>query len=331
VERRSLGSSGIEVSVITLGTWAIGSWEWGGTDEKESIAAIRAALDMGINCIDTAPMYGCGLAEEIVGKAIRGRRDGVILATKCGLRWDREEGEKSFDTHDPYGDRVWVYRNLKKQGIIEECERSLRRLGVDVIDLYQCHWPDATTPLEETMEALVELRDGGKIRAIGVSNFTVQMMKTCLEAGPVHSDQPRYSMLDRGIEDEILPFCRENAITVLPYSPLEQGILTGKVGTDRKFPKGDARPWEPWFQPRNLERALGFLDRIRPIAEGHRVTLAQLAINWTISQPGITSAIVGARNPRQVAENVGGAGWRLTDEELATIRAELVALGGPIC
>jgi methylglyoxal reductase len=329
MEWRSLGDSAVQVSVVSLGTWAIGGWEWGGTDENKSVAAIRKAIDLGINCIDTAPMYGFGLAEKLVARAIEGRRDQVIIATKCGLRWDTEEGERFFDTDDPNGKRVWVYRNLKKHGVIEECERSLRRLKTDWIDLYQCHWPDSTTPLEATMEALIELRVQGKIRAIGVSNFTAHMMEGCFPTGPVHSNQTQYSMLTRKAEQEELPFCREHDIAVLAYGPLERGLLTGKVTMEREFPEGDGRPWEPWFKPANRRRALEFLQKIQPIADGHGVTLTQLAINWIICQPGMASAIVGARNDEQVAENAKGAGWRLSQEELAIIRRELSLLGDP--
>jgi len=324
MEYRRLGSSDLEISTVGLGCWAMGGWWWGGTDVNDSIAAVQKAIDVGINFIDTAPVYGWGLSEEIVGRALEGRRDKAVVATKCGLIWDREEGEYYFEDA---GHKV--YRCLRKENIIREAEASLRRLRTDWIDLYQCHWPDKTTALEETMEALVALRDQGKIRAIGVSNFTVPMHEECLRHGPLHSSQPRYNMLDRKIEKDVLPFCREHNIGVVVYSPLEQGILTGKVTPDRKFAPDDYRTHQPWFQRKNLERALGFLERIRPIAEGHGKSLAQLAIAWVVAQPGVTAAIVGARRPEQVEHNAGGSDWRLSEDELKVIESELAALGGP--
>jgi len=324
VEYRQLGKSDLKISSIGLGCWAIGGWWWGGTDVADSIAAVQKALDVGINFIDTAPAYGWGLSEEIVGRALEGRRDRAVVATKCGLVWDRECGQFHFESE---GKRV--YRCGRKEMILRDVETSLQRLRTDRIDLYQVHWPDPTTPFEETMEALTTLLDQGKIRAIGVSNFTVEMHLQCLRHGPVHSTQPRYNMLDRKIEKDVLPFCRKRKIGVVAYSPIEQGILTGKVAPDRTLAPGDYRATRPWFQENNRRRALAFLDRIRPIADGHGKSLTQLAIAWVVSQPGVTSAIVGARRPDQVSDNAGAADWRLTDEELKQIDVELAALGGP--
>jgi len=330
MQYRQLGSSGLKVSEVILGTWAIGGWMWGGTDDEQAVAAINRALDLGMNTIDTAPMYGFGHSERIVGKAIRGRRrDEIILATKCGLRWDLEEGEFFFETQDEEGKPCKVYRNLKKHSILEEADRSLERLGVDYIDLYQCHWPDSTTPLEETMEALVQLLEQGKIRAIGVSNFTEQMIEECLRHGPVASDQPLYNMLDRDIEEGLQSYCAQKNVALIVYSPLHQGLLTGKVTMDRTFAEGDQRNWKPWFRPQNRRRVLEFLEKVRPIAESHEKTLSQLAINWCLCQPGVSSAIVGARRPEQVDENAGGSGWRLSEEELRRIRTWMEGLGGP--
>jgi len=323
MEYRQLGKSDLSISTVGLGCWAIGGWWWGGTDVNESIAAVQKAIDVGMTFIDTAPVYGWGLAEEIVGRALEGRRDRAVIATKCGVIWDREQGELFFEDA---GHRI--FRCLSKENILREVEVSLRRLRTDRIDLYQCHWPDKTTPLELTMDALLTLRDQGKIRAIGVSNFTASMHAECLKHGPLHSSQPRYNMLDRKMEKDVLPFCRKHNVGVVAYSPLEQGILTGKVTPDREFAPDDYRTKRPWFQKENLRRALGFLDRIRPIAEEHGKSLTQLAIAWVLSQPGVTAAIVGARRPEQVEHNAGGAGWQLTDDELQRIEAELGALGG---
>jgi len=329
MEYRRLGNSDLNVSVISLGTWVTGGWWWGGSDEEESIKAIRKAIDCGINLIDTAPVYGFGRSERIVGKAIKGLRDKVLIATKCGLVWTRSEGKLHFTSVDQDGIERTVWRNLRPESIRAECEESLKRLGVDVIDLYQCHWPDPTTPIADTMEALAQLKQEGKIRAIGVSNFTPEMMAECLKYVELASGQPKYSMLSRAIEADVLPFARKHKIGILCYSPLEQGILTGKVTMDRKFPPGDNRVKMPWFKEHNRARALKFLERIKPIADGHGVTLAQLALNWVLCQEGVTSAIVGARRPEQVDENIGAAGWRLTDQELSEIRRLLEELGEP--
>ena len=329
MEYRRLGTSDLEVSAVIYGAWAIGGWMWGGTDDEDAVGAIRKAIDVGMTTIDTAPMYGFGHSEKVVGEAIRGRREGLQIATKCGLVWDREEGEYFFDTEDPDGNPVRIHRNLKKDNILREVDLSMERLGVDCIDLYQCHWPDETTPLKETMEALTQLLDEGRIKAIGVSNFTPEMIEECRKHGPVHCDQPPYDMLRRDAEEELLPYCAANDVGVIVYSPLHQGLLTGKVTMDRTFNEGDKRSDRPWFQPNNRKRVLEFLDKVRPIAEAHGKTLAQLAVNWCLCQEGITCAIVGARRADQVEENAGGAGWSLTEEETAQIRSWLEELGGP--
>ena len=330
MELRQLGKSDLKVTPVVFGAWAIGGWFWGGTDDAEAVTAIRAAVDEGINTIDTAPMYGFGHSEEIVGKALKGIRDKVIVATKCGLRWNRTDGDFHFVAQDEQNRSHQIYKVLKPDSIIEECELSLKRLNVDVIDLYQCHWPDTTTPIADTMGALMKLKEQGKIRAVGVSNFTPAMMRECLNAAPLASDQPKYSLLAREIEADVLPFCRENNIGVIVYSPLAQGLLTGKVTMDRQFAPGDLRVNTPWFQPQNRQRVLDALGRIRPIADAHRATLGQVAINWVINTPGVTSAIVGARNAAQVRENVHAAEFRLSEEEQSFIRSTFESLGKPV-
>jgi len=329
MEYRTLGKSDLSVSAVSLGTWVTGGWWWGGSDDAQSIDAIRRSIDLGVNLIDTAPVYGFGHSEEVVGRAIRDVRDRVLVATKCGLRWDRDEGEIFFETRDQNGDPRAVRRNLRRESILEECEASLRRLGVDVIDLYQCHWPDPATPVAETMDALSSLRREGKIRAIGVSNFTREMMEECLRYGDLASDQPKYNMLQRDIESDVLAFARAHDIGILAYSPLEQGILTGKVAVDRTFPEGDYRRDRPWFQARNREKALALLAKLEPVAKAHGWTLGQLAIHWLIRQDGVTSAIVGARTPAQAEENARAAQGRLSGEELAQIRRRIEETGGP--
>ncbi len=330
MEYRQLGKSDLKLPVISFGAWAIGGWMWGGTDDAAAVRAIQHGIDVGVTCVDTAPIYGFGHSEEVVGKAIAGRRSEVIVATKCGVRWDLEEGEFSVDTNLSDGTPCKLYHNLKAHSIKYECEQSLKRLGVDTIDLYQCHWPDNTTDLGESMEALLELQEQGKIRAIGVSNFSPEMMAQCLKEGIIASDQPRYNALDREVEAEILPFCIEHTVGVLTYSPLAQGLLTGKVTSDREFPQGDQRRDKPWFSRENRRRVLDMLDKVRPIAEGHGATLAQVAANWVISQKGVTVALVGARNEAQVDENAKAADFKLTCEELATIRKLVEELGGPV-
>lgn len=323
MEYRQFGKTEIQIPVITFGGWAIGGWYWGGTDEELSIKTIQKAIDLGINCIDTAPVYGFGLGEEIVGKAIRGKRNEVIIATKCGLRWDKEEGEFFFDTYFN-GKRYHVYRNNRKKSIIEECERSLKRLNTDYIDIYQIHWPDKTTPIDESLEALTILQEQGKIRAFGVSNFDINLLKEAVKYTRVESDQVKYSLIDRTVVNELVPFCIENQISILAYSPLEQGLLTGKITMETEFKSGDLRKKQFWFQPENRKKVLDALEKIKPIAKEKNVTLAQLVINWTFSQPGIISAIVGARTPEQIEENAGAVNFKLSPEEIQKI-SELFA------
>lgn len=327
---RQLGTSDLKVSAIIFGAWAIGGWWWGGTDDKNALEAIHEAFDLGINCIDTAPQYGFGHSEQLVAKVIKGRRSKVILATKCGLRWDLEEGDFFFDATDEVGGRFKVHRNLRYGSILEECNRSLKRLGTDYIDLYQCHWPDATTDLGETMDALLELQTQGKIRVFGVTNFSVDMMKTCLKKGKLASLQPKYSLLSRHIESDVLPFCRSEGIGILAYSPMEHGLLTGKFTPDHKFPPGDERARQPWFQVENRERVHKAIESVRPIAQALGVTAGQLAVNWILSQPGVTSTIVGARNAAQVRENAQAADFMLSSDQIQSIRREFDAIGDPV-
>ncbi len=319
-EPRPLGRSDVSVTPVIFGAWAVGGWMWGGNDEADSIAAIQASIDHGVTTIDTAAVYGQGYGEEVVGKAIRGRRDQVQVATKCGMRWDLAEGSNPWETTDRLGNPVTIYRNSKPASIATECERSLKRLGVDVIDLYQVHWPDTTTPVEETMAALVKLKDQGKIRAIGVSNYDATWIEKAAAVAPLASLQPPYSLIQRKIEKEILPACRERGIGVIVYSPLERGLLAGTVPPDRQFPPGDHRASHKFFTPENRRRMMDSLDKVRPIAEKHGVSLAQMVINWTIQEPGITAALVGARNAEQAEHNAKALTFKLSPQERAEIR-----------
>lgn len=323
MEYRKLGKSNIEVSVISFGAWAAGGWMWGGTDQKEAVKAIQKSIDLGVTSIDTAPVYGFGLSEEIVGEAIGSNRKGVQILTKYGLRWDTPRGLFHFDSEDANGNFVKINKYAGKQGVIEECERSLKRLKTDYIDLYQIHWPDPTTPIEETMEAVAKLLQDGKILAAGVSNYSVDQLQEAEKTVPLASNQVPYSMINRGIEANVIPYCLEQNIGVLAYSPLQRGLLTGKIKAGHQFASGDHRPGTPFFKPENIVITQQFLDKIRPIAAERNITLSQLVINWTIQMPGITAALVGARNPAQAEENAKAAQFRLTAEEIGLINSYL--------
>ncbi|HEX4797401.1 MAG TPA: aldo/keto reductase [Humisphaera sp.] len=321
MQSRQLGNSDVRVSPVIFGAWAIGGWMWGGSEEAESIAAIRASIDNGAGTIDTAAIYGMGYSEEVVGRAIKGLRDKVVIATKCGMRWDSDQGSDPWPQKDRQGKDVIIRRNSKPESIAYECEQSLKRLGIETIDLYQIHWPDKTTPVEDSMAAMVKLQEQGKIRAIGVSNYDVQWLSNAIKVAPVASLQPPYSLIQRKIEKEILPFCRQQNIGVIVYSPLERGLLAGTVSPDRTFPPGDHRNEHKFFTVENRKRVLAALEKVRPIAEKHKASLAQVAINWTIHEPGITAALVGARNADQAAHNAQAMRFTLTDDERRTIRA----------
>ncbi|WP_425476045.1 aldo/keto reductase [Mesorhizobium yinganensis] len=305
-------------STIGQGTWAMGGWMWGGTDEAQSVKAIRAAIDEGVTLIDTAPAYGLGKAEEIVGKAIAGRRGEVVVATKCGLVWHTDKGTHFFDEHGKK-----VHRHLGRDSIFFEVEQSLRRLRTEYIDLYITHWQDATTPVAETMGALLDLKRQGKIRAIGVSNVSPETLREYIEIGPVDAIQERFSMIDRGIEADLLPICRENDVSVLSYSSLALGLLSGKIGPSRTFEGDDQRKDDPRFSPAGLERVAAFMREVEPVAAARQATPAQIVIAWTIARPGITYALCGARNAGQAAENAAAGRLSLSADEIALIDAAI--------
>jgi aryl-alcohol dehydrogenase-like predicted oxidoreductase len=326
MEKRALGNSSLLVSPVTFGAWAIGGWMWGGADKKDAIKAIHACLDNGISSIDTAPIYGFGQSEKLVGEAIRGKRDRYEILTKAGMRWEGTKGEYFFTTNDNDGVQREIYKYSGRESIIAECEESLRRLGTDYIDLYQIHWPDLTTPIEEPMEAFRILMDQGKIRAAGVSNYSVEQMERASGVIKLSSNQVPYSMVRREIEQDVVPWCLENSCGILAYSPLQRGVLTGKITPDYPFAPGDSRPETPHFQINNLIRINKFLDKIRPLAEEKGATLSQLVIAWTLRQPGITVALVGARTREQVEQNAGALDVTLSDEELDYIGQKLEKL-----
>jgi methylglyoxal reductase len=323
---RPLGKSGIEASVVGFGAWAIGGWLWGGSSEAEAIRAIHTALDAGVTLIDTAPVYGFGASEEIVGKALAGRRDQAVIATKCGMVVNTMKGEDKFRTTaaglSEYG-HIDVRLYNHPDSIREEIDRSLGLLRTDHVDLYQTHWQESTTPIEDTMGVLLELKQAGKIRAIGVSNATVDQLKQYASLGQLDSDQERYSMLDRQLEKEQLPYCLEHHMAVLAYSPMAMGLLTGKMGPEREFGAGDVRGMQPRFSKDNRQRVADMLKAMEPVAERHGLSVGQLVIAWTASQPGLTHVLCGARNPQQAEENAAAGRVELSDEDVREINRVL--------
>ncbi|QEG38126.1 aldo/keto reductase [Roseimaritima ulvae] len=332
MKTRALGQSNIQASVVAFGAWAIGGWTWGGADEQESIRAIHAFLDAGGNLIDTAPVYGFGRSEEVVGKAIADRRDSVVLATKCSMRWDLSDQQKkraqkkfstSRDMFDQPGtsseDSFDVYIYAGADGIRQEVEQSLKRLQTDVIDLYQTHWQSDEVPVEEKMGVLEELRKEGKIRAIGVSNATPEQIETYRQFGQVDTDQEKYSMLDRQMEGTNLAKCEQDNIAFLAYSPLSQGLLTGKITPDREYPEDDQRRYKERFSADNVRKVQAMLQRMQPIADRHNLSLAQLTMAWTLAQPGCSHVLCGARNPQQAIDNAGAGAADLEEDELKLI------------
>ncbi len=325
MEHRQLGQSDIKTSVIVFGAWAIGGAMWGGTDEAKAIEAIRTSIDEGVNAIDTAPLYGFGKSEEFVAKAIAGRRDKVYIFDKYGLRADVEEGEFHF-TMDYMGRPMKIYKNARAKRIFEEIDRSLKLLQTDYIDLYQCHWRDTTTPIEETMSAMDKLLKQGKIRAAGVSNFSSQEIEEANSFVPLAAVQPPYSMVNRGIEQDVLPACRRLKIGVIVYSPLQRGLLTGKFKPDHKFAPHDHRAANVFFRPQNISHVNAMLRQFAPIAEQHNATIAQVVLNWTIQQPGVTAALVGARDGRQARQNAQAGNFTLAQQEMDDINGLLSEL-----
>ena len=327
MEYREIGESGIKASAITFGAWAIGGWMWGGTERKDAVEAIRASYEQGVTSIDTAAVYGQGLSEEIVGEALQGiPRDRVQIMTKFGMRWDLKKGDFAFKSQDNDGKPLDIYKYGGKESIIKECEDSLRRLKTDYIDLYQQHWPDVTTPISETMEALAELVKSGKVRAVGVSNYDRAQMIEAEKTIMLASDQVPYSMVRRDIEQELVPYCLAKKKAILAYSPLQRGVLTGKIRPGYAFNEGDNRGDSKYFTGENLTRINAFLDELRPMAADKGASLAQLVIRWTLDQPGITIALVGARNAQQAVQNAGAIRVRLSVDEIAMIGSKLEGL-----
>jgi aryl-alcohol dehydrogenase-like predicted oxidoreductase len=315
-EKRQLGNSDLHLTPIGYGAWAIGggNWEfaWGSQDDDESVKTIERAIDSGINWVDTAAIYGLGHSEEVVARALKNISNKPYVFTKCSMRWDKDRQ---------------IYRSLKAKSVQEELENSLRRLGVDTIDLYQVHWPDPDAEIEEGWEALARLQQQGKVRYIGVSNFNVEQMKRAQKIAPVTSLQPPYSLLNRKIEAEILPYCEEHNIGVINYSPMVSGLLTGKMTAERiqQMPADDWRRRSPNFNEPKLSRNLKLVEILQEIGERHGVQAGVIAVAWTLRHPAITAAIVGARRPDQVDGVLPAAILRLTDQEAERLEAFLRA------
>jgi aryl-alcohol dehydrogenase-like predicted oxidoreductase len=305
---------GLRASAVGLGTWAIGGWMWGGTDDVAAQDAIRAGLDAGITLIDTAPAYGLGHAEEVVGRAIRGRRDQVVIATKCGLVWHDQRGPYFFSQGG-----LPVHRDLSPAAIRHEVEASLHRLQTDRIDLYITHWQDPTTPIPETVAALKALQAEGKILAYAASNTSPDDLAAYRAAGGISAVQEEYSMLQRRIEATHLPACRDNGIAVMGYSVLGLGLLSGGITADRVFAGDDQRREDPRFTPENRARVDQLMQAIRPVADHHGASPSQVVIAWTLAQPGLTFALCGARNPDQARGNAKAGRLRLTETDLEDI------------
>jgi aryl-alcohol dehydrogenase-like predicted oxidoreductase len=327
---RKVGNAGhpehtdLELSVITFGAWAAGGWMWGGTERSASVNAIRESFHAGVTSIDTAPVYGQGLSEEIVGEAIKGLpRDQVQILTKYGMRWDLAKGDLAMHSNDNDGKPIDIYKYAATESIIKECEDSLQRLGTDYIDLYQIHWHDKTTPVEETMEAVASLVKSGKVRYAGVCNYSAELMREASQYIHLVSDQVPYSMVRRDIEKELVPYCLENGKAILAYSPLQRGLLTGKMQPGHKFAKDDNRGSLHYFSDENLRKVNAFLSTIQALADEKNATLSQLVLRWTVAQPGITIALVGARDPKQALENAASMDIELSTEEINFISGHL--------
>lgn len=324
MEYRKLGKTDLTLSAITYGAFAIGGTMWGGNEKKDSIESVKASIDHGVTTLDTAPFYGFGLSEEMIGEAIKGYdRSKIQLLSKFGLVWDgsnQGKGEFFFDAEEN-GQTIPVYKYASKANVIKEVEESLRRLQTDYIDLLQIHWPDSTTPISETMEALELLLQQGKIRAAGVSNYSVGQVSEAQNALNIASNQVGYSMLNRGIEQDLVPYALQHDLGIIVYSPMERGLLTGKYFNEGKLKENDHR--NGYFQQFDLAKVKTFLDTISPIAADKGVSLSQLVLRWTSLQPAITVVLAGARNAAQAIANAQATAIVLTPDELSLINDAL--------
>lgn len=319
---RTLGNSGLKTSSVAFGAWAIGGWKWGGSDADASIEAIRAALDAGITLIDTAPVYGFGFSEELVGRAIRGRpREQFQLATKCGLVWDRET-----PTHHASSEGRKIYRSCDAESMRAELHDSLRRLGVDYIDLYQTHWPDPERAMPEVADTLDAFKRDGLVRAVGFCNAAPDDLAAA--ADRLDTDQERYSLLDREAESGALAASRSAGLAFLAYSPLAQGLLTGRIDRSRTFADTDLRAGNPRFSERARDAVQATLAPVKALARDRGVPTEQLVLAWTLQQPGVTHVLAGTRSAEQAVINAGAGSLALNEEELAVVDAAAAAWPG---
>ncbi|MEL6505688.1 MAG: aldo/keto reductase [Pseudomonadota bacterium] len=324
-----LGKSGLEASVVGFGSWAIGGWKWGGADAQDAVKAVQTALDSGINLIDTAPVYGFGLSEDLVGEAIKGRkRDDIIIATKCGLRFHVEDADERFTPHGSSAPGQEIYRNLTRASVRFEIEESLKRLGTDYIDLYQPHWQDPNVASADIMETLLELKKEGKIRAIGTCNATVEELEAYAAVGPLDTDQELYNALERQREDTNLAWCAHTGAGFLAYSPMAQGLLTGKIPPEREFPDTDIRHGNPKYSTENRQHVADLLAKVQPIADAHGARLEHVMLAWTLGRRGCSHVLVGGRNAQQAAANAKAGSLTLSDDELAHVSAAVDEFGG---
>jgi len=315
--KRSLGKSDLQASTVVFGAWAIGGWKWGGTNANDSVAAIRAALDAGVNCIDTAPVYGFGLSEELVGEAIKNRpRENLLLATKCGLRWDSESPVLHAESE---GKRI--FRTLSRDSILHEVEQSLQRLGTDYIDLYQTHWPDPQTPTAEVLHTFNELMQSGKVRAVGFCNSSTDDLAQASNNSGFCTDQEKYNLFDREQDQANLPLVQEKGLGFLAYSPLAQGLLTGAVTPSRQFPDNDLRANQARFSRVSREHVADMLQAVSVVANELDVTVGQLMLAWTLQQPGVSHVLAGTRTTSQAEHNAAAGNLVLPAEALAAVDA----------
>ena len=314
---RQLGRSDVKVSAISLGLWTAAHRIWSQPDGADrAVAIIKQSVDNGITTIDTASTYGFGWCDEVIGKAIKGKRDRVQISSKYGQRWDRPEGMFSFEGNDPQGHPMRVMRNCRPESIIEECDQILDRLGTDYIDLFQCHWPDPTTPITESMGAVAGLIKQGKVLAAGMSNFSVEQMDAANQVVPLASAQVPYSMVNREIEKELIPWCIQRGVSVLAYSPLQSGVLASQIVA---LSEDDPRRELACFKDDNLRKIYAFLQEVEYIAQNYNATIPQVVLNWTINRPSIASAICGALTIDEVSANVRAIELDLTKEDTLRI------------
>jgi aryl-alcohol dehydrogenase-like predicted oxidoreductase len=317
---KTLGKSSVKVTPLAFGAWAIGGWMWGGAEEKTALRAIRTSFDLGMTTIDTAPVYGFGRSEELVAKGLEGiARDKYQILTKYGMNWETAQGEYFFDTTDNSGRPVKIYKYAAKEQVAKELEASLRRLKTDFVDLLQIHWPDATTPIAETMEAVKSLIQQGKVRAAGVCNYSASQVDEALNTLDIVSNQVPYSMINPAIEKDIVPQAVQKKISIIPYSPLQRGLLTGKIRRDHKFGEGDTREGNKFYTPENIDRANALLGKFKSVAEAHNASVAQVVLNWTARQPAMDCVLAGARDEHQVKDNIKALDFTLTDSEMTLI------------